>query len=313
MISIVIPVFNEEQNLRELYAKISSAIDEIDDQFEIIFVDDGSTDRSFEVLNSLLEDERISVIRLARNFGQTAAIAAGIDLSRGDTLLTMDADLQNVPGEIKPMWEAFGGEADMVVGWRKNRHDRYLTRILPSKAANYLIRKITGVQFRDVGCGLRIFKKSALEELPLHGDMHRLLPVHVALKGKRVTQIEVAHDARAGGTSKYGLSRSAKIILDLLMITFSEKYFQRPLYLFGTISLAFFAMFVLMNIFIVVRKVAFGGIWLSPLFFLAFLFLAISINGVFLGIVCELVVRHQLAVLNQRQYHVAEVLGPARK
>src|SRR5215510_2038013 len=237
-ISVLLPVYNEEENIGPLHSRLIAALDQMGRSFEVIYIDDGSGDRSLNDLRSVAEaDHRVRIVALRRNYGQTAAMSAGIDYSRGDILVPMDADLQNDPADIARLLEKLDEGYDVVSGWRKDRKDRWLTRQFPSKLANRLVAQIRGVGLDDFGCSLKAYRKDALTGVKLYGEMHRFIPIYAGWAGARVTEIPVAHHARNAGKSKYGLSRTAKVLFDLITIRFMSSYLTKPLYLFGTAGL----------------------------------------------------------------------------
>ena len=236
-ISFVIPLFNEEDSLRPLYAKLREVLNEIEQPCEVIFVDDGSSDGSFAVLQQLhADDKRVRVIRLRRNFGQAAAFSAGFDLARGNVIITMDADLQNDPGDTPKLLAKIAEGYDVVSGWRAKRQDAYLTRQLPSRVANFLISALTGVRLHDYGCLLKAYRSEVLKNIHLYGEMHRFLPSLVSWMGIRVAEILVEHARRQFGRSKYGLQRVIMVILDLIPIKFLLDYSTRPTQIFGLLG-----------------------------------------------------------------------------
>src|SRR6266705_2341811 len=233
-ISIFLPVFNEEPNVRPLHAKLDDALQKLGRSAQIIYVDDGSTDGSLNVLRQLARaDPRVRVVALRRNYGQTAAMAAGIDAARGEVLIPMDADLQNDPADIVRLLEKLDEGYDVVSGWRRNRQDRLFTRKIPSMIANRLISWIGGVPLHDYGCSLKAYRRESLADVQLYGEMHRFIPIYASWSGARVTEILVEHHARTMGQSKYGLSRTIKVIYDLMTIKFMASYQTKPLYVFG--------------------------------------------------------------------------------
>src|SRR6266850_4454442 len=216
-VSVFLPVFNEEPNLRPLHAKLDQALKALGRTAEIIYVDDGSTDGSLKVLRELAQnDSRVRVVALRRNYGQTAAMAAGIDAAAGEVLIPMDADLQNDPADISRLLAKLDEGYDVVSGWRKDRKDRWLTRQLPSRLANRLVAKLSGVDLHDYGCSLKAYVREALTGVKLYGEMHRFIPIYAGWVGARVTEIPVTHHARSAGASKYGLSRTIKVLFDLI-------------------------------------------------------------------------------------------------
>ena len=228
-ISVILPVLDERNNLEPLQERLTAALAPLARDYEIIYVDDGSTDGSWDVLKKLAEaDARVGVIRLRRNFGQTAALAAGFAHARHHILVTLDADLQNDPGDIPRLVERLSQGYDVVSGWRRHRHDPWLTRILPSQIANFLTRVLTGVPLHDFGCTLKAYRREVIEDISLYGEMHRFLPVLAARVGGRVTELEVVHDRRMHGASKYGLLRTYQVLVDLMTLKFIGDYSARP-------------------------------------------------------------------------------------
>ena len=236
-LSVIAPLYNEEDSVSPLYEAIRRGIAPLGMECEIIFVDDGSRDRTFAVAESIAKsDKRLRVIKFRRNYGQTPAMAAGIDHARGKILVTMDGDLQNDPEDIPRFMEKIREGYDIVCGWREKRQDKLVTRKIPSKIANWLIGKVTGVPIRDNGCSLKAYRRELIQKIPLYSDMHRFIPAMASIAGSRVAQIPVRHHARKYGKSKYGLSRIYKVLLDLLMIKTLVTFSSRPMLWFGGIS-----------------------------------------------------------------------------
>ncbi|WP_321491558.1 glycosyltransferase family 2 protein [uncultured Desulfobacter sp.] len=234
MISVTIPVFNEEKNLSQLYEKLIQALDPMGLAYEIIFINDGSSDNSPELLNQLAQkDGRVKVIHFTRNFGQTAAMMAGFDHASGDIIIPMDADLQNDPEDIPRLVEKLNQGYDLCSGWRKNRKDGSIRRVLVSKIANKLVSKISGVRLKDYGCTLKAYRKKIIKGVRLYGEMHRFIPIYASWEGAKIVELPVKHHPRIHGKSKYGLERTIKVLLDLIVITFLDNYAQKPIYVFG--------------------------------------------------------------------------------
>src|SRR5436305_2553809 len=241
-ISLFLPVLDEEQNIRPLHAKIDEALAALGRTAEIIYVDDGSTDGSLEALREIAaRDPRVRVIALRRNYGQTAAMSAGIDAARGEILIPMDADLQNDPADIAKLLDKLDEGYDVVSGWRKNRQDKLISRKIPSQIANKVISWIGGVYLHDYGCSLKAYRREVLQDVKLYGEMHRFIPIYASWAGARVTEIPVDHHARTRGKSKYGISRTIKVVFDLITIKFMAEYHTKPLYVFGTFGMLSFA------------------------------------------------------------------------
>src|SRR3954468_1272775 len=220
-LSLFLPVLDEEENLRPMHAKIRAALEALGKTAEVIYVDDGSTDKSLQILKEIAaEDSRVRVISLRRNYGQTAAMSAGIDAAKGDILIPMDADLQNDPKDIARLLEKLNEGYDVVSGWRKNRQDKMISRKLPSQIANKIISWIGGVPLHDYGCSLKAYRRDVLQDVRLYGEMHRFIPIYASWAGARVTELVVNHRARRAGTSKYGFNRTVKVVLDLMVVKF---------------------------------------------------------------------------------------------
>jgi glycosyltransferase involved in cell wall biosynthesis len=292
-LSLFLPVYNEEPNLRPLQAKLEQALAQLGRSAEIIYVDDGSTDGSLEVLREIAaQDSRVRVIALRRNYGQTPAMAAGIDVARGKVLIPMDADLQNDPVDIGRLLDKLDEGYDVVSGWRKNRKDPLITRKLPSMMANWLISKIGGVPLHDYGCSLKAYRRESLADVHLYGEMHRFIPIYASWSGARVTEIPVEHHARTMGKSKYGLSRTIKVVFDLITIKFMASYHTKPIYVFGSfgflavlVSLAagFYAVFLKL-----VHKADFVQ---TPLPVLTIVMFAVGVQFLLMGLLAEMLVR----------------------
>src|ERR1700755_2582751 len=285
-ISLFLPVLNEEPNLRPLHGKIDEALALLGRTAEIIYVDDGSTDGSLEVLRGLARlDPRVRFIALRRNYGQTAAMAAGIDAARGKVLIPMDADLQNDPADIARLLQKLDEGYDVVSGWRKNRKDKMITRKIPSMIANWLISKIGGVPLHDYGCSLKAYRRESLEDVQLYGEMHRFIPIYASWSGARVTEIAVEHHARTMGTSKYGLSRTIKVIFDLMTIKFMASYQTKPLYMFGSFGMLAFLMSLLSGLYAVFLKIIHRADFVqTPLPVLCIVMFAVGVQFLLMGL-----------------------------
>src|SRR5215212_5724980 len=248
-ISVFLPVFNEEPNLLPLHAKLDESLKSLGRSAEIVYVDDGSTDGSLNILREIADlDPRVRVVALRRNYGQTAAMAAGIDAAKGKVLIPMDADLQNDPADITRLLQKLDEGYDVVSGWRKNRKDKMFTRKIPSMLANRLISWIGGVPLHDYGCSLKAYRRESLQDVRLYGETHRFIPIYAAWAGARVTEIPVEHHARTMGKSKYGLSRTLKVVFDLMTIKFMASYQTKPIYVFGSFGLIAFALSVIAGV-----------------------------------------------------------------
>jgi glycosyltransferase involved in cell wall biosynthesis len=239
-VSVVVPLYNEQDSVELLYRAIADAISDALPDYEIIFVDDGSSDDTFHLAKQLAaEDPRLRVLKFRRNYGQTPAMAAGIDHARGDIIVTMDGDLQNDPQDIPNLVAKINEGFDIVVGWRFNRKDKLITRKIPSKMANWLIGKVTGVPIKDNGCSLKAYRANTIKNIPLYNEMHRFIPAMASIAGPRLAEMKVRHHSRQFGESKYGLSRVYKVLLDLMTIKMVGSFASKPLYWFSMLSLPF--------------------------------------------------------------------------
>lgn len=294
-ISVLIPVYNEQDSLDHLYEKVVGAIEPLDKSFEVILVDDGSTDASAEVLKKLAaRDKRIKVLYFVRNFGQTAALAAGIDYALGDIIIPMDADLQNDPADVARLLNKLDEGFDVVSGWRKNRQDEFFTRLLPSWIANKLISVISGVPLHDYGCSLKAYRREVIKDVKLYGEMHRFVPIYASWMGAKVAEIPVNHHARQFGKSKYGLSRTLKVVLDLITIKFLSSYATKPLHIFGFIGLCCFVMSVLGFGWMVYLKFFFEehtSFIQTPLPVLVAMCFMLGVQFILMGLLGEIIVR----------------------
>jgi len=237
-LSVVVPFYNEEQNIERMYHALIDALVPLDRSFELVFVDDGSRDRTAAVAKALAErDSRVRLVKFRRNYGQTPAMAAGIECARGRVIITMDGDLQNDPTDIGLFLDTMATGYDIVVGWRHNRQDKLVSRKIPSRIANWLIGKVTGVPIRDNGCSLKAYRADLIKHIPLYSEMHRFIPAMASIAGPRIAEIKVKHHARQFGKSKYGISRTYKVLLDLMMIKTVTRFTSRPLLWFSLLSL----------------------------------------------------------------------------
>jgi len=292
-LSIVVPIYNEEENIAPLYEQLTAVLEPLDRSYEIICVDDGSTDRSFELLAELAKrDPRVKVIRFRRNFGQTAGFSAGFDYAQGDIVITIDADLQNDPASIPLLLDKVEEGYDLVSGWRTNRQDPFLTRRLPSMIANWLITKTTGVKVHDRGCSLRAHKREVVKQMRLYGELHRFIPDMASWIGVNMTEVPVSHRPRRFGKSKYGLSRTFRVMLDLITVRFLLSYSTRPIHIFGSMGLIACFLGIGLGIYLTALKLATGqDIGGRPLLMLSVLLVLVGVQMVAMGLLGELIVR----------------------
>jgi glycosyltransferase involved in cell wall biosynthesis len=293
MLSVLISIKDERDNVGPLHERLTAVLHPTGWDYEIVFVDDGSADDSFQLLDDLaVKDDRVKVVRLRRNYGQTAALLAGIDWSRGDVLVTMDGDLQNDPADIPALIDKLNEGYDVVLGQRLNRQDSFVIRKLPSIMANWLIRKVTGIPFKDFGCTLRALRRDVAESLPLYGEMHRFVPALALQHGARMAQIPVRHHPRQAGVTKYNLTRTIRVLLDLMTVKFLSGYLTRPMHVLGTVGLGMMGLGGLSFLATIVMKWAQGIFWTgNPLLLLAVMLELIGIQFILMGLLGEVLAR----------------------
>jgi glycosyltransferase involved in cell wall biosynthesis len=311
-LSVVVPVYNEEGNLAALHQELTSVLDPFGKRYEVLFVDDGSTDASFALLSSIHHrDPRVRVIRFRKNFGQTAALAAGFAEAKGGVIVTLDADLQNDPRDIPRLVERLDAGFDIVCGWRKDRKDAFLSRRLPSQIANWLISRTTRVRLHDYGCTLKAFRSEVVKSLQLYGEMHRFIPAVASGFGVSIDEMVVGHRPRRSGTSKYGISRTVRVVLDLITVKFLLDYSHRPLQIFGLAGFAMGAVGFVLGLWLTWVKFGLGEpIAGRPLLLLAALLMVFGVQLVSLGLVGELQARTYHESRNGPPYAIREKLDP---
>jgi glycosyltransferase involved in cell wall biosynthesis len=310
-ISVFLPVFNEEDNIEGLNIRLADALEKLDRSYEVIYVDDGSTDRSLiKLREAAMRDPRVRVISFRRNFGQTAAMSAGIDHARGEILIPMDADLQNDPADIERLLDKLDEGYDVVSGWRRDRKDQWLTRQIPSRFANRLISKLSGVELHDFGCSLKAYRREALTGVRLYGEMHRFIPIYAGWAGARVTEIPVVHHPRHAGKSKYGLSRTIKVLFDLITIKFLSSYLTKPLYLFGSAGLVCLVVSLFSFAFSLYYRFV-EGVHLNrmPLATLSMIMFAMGVQFIFMGLLAEMIVRTYHESQDKPTYVIRETIN----
>jgi glycosyltransferase involved in cell wall biosynthesis len=314
-VSIVIPVYNEVDSLPLLHQAISRAMETTSQGWEVVYVDDGSADGSYVLLAELAESdpEHIRVVALRRNFGQTAAIAAGIDHAQGDILVLMDADMQNDPADIPLMLEKLEQGFDVVSGWRVDRQDVFLTRKLPSKIANGLISRVTGVHLHDYGCTLKAYRREVITGFRLYGEMHRFIPAFAGWVGAKIVEMPVRHHPRRYGKTKYGLERTLKVVLDLLTVKFLSSYANKPIYLFGGTGAVLFVSSTITLIYIMARKLWFDeSLVRSPLLQMSTMLFILGFQSILMGLIAELLVRTYHESQAKPTYTVRKVIDGRR-
>jgi len=309
-LSIVIPVFNETENIKPLIIKLNNVLDKTGKNYEIIMVDDGSTDNSFEVMRELSESyKKLRIIRFRRNFGQTSAFSAGFDLARGSIVVTLDADLQNDPADIPKLLEELDKGYDIVSGWRKKRFDNYLTRQLPSRIANYIISKFTGVPLHDYGCSLKAYRSEVIKNIKLYGEMHRFIPAVASWMGIEVSEVEVNHAPRVSGKSSYGIMRTVRVLLDLITVKFLLGYSTKPIQIFGL-----FGVISLFLGFIIAAYLSATKIFLAhtlsdrPMLLMAVLLIIFGVQLCSMGLIGEMVVRTYYESNEKPTYMIKEII-----
>lgn len=310
-LTITVPIFNEEQNIQPLYEKIHAAMDALALPWELVLVDDGSLDGSAAALDALAaHDHHVTVVHFARNYGQTAAMMAGMDRARGDIIVPMDGDLQNDPADIGRLLEKLDEGFDVVSGWRKDRQDHAIKRNLPSRLANTLISRVSGVHLHDYGCSLKAYRREVLEGVKLYGEMHRFVPIYAAWNGARVTEIPVTHHPRLHGESKYGLERIVKVLLDLLVVKFLFRYSGKPIYIFGGFGFLFLFCGFLAGVWAIVLKFMGTSFVQTPLPLLCVFLGATGVVSILMGLLAEMLNRTYHESQGKPVYKVARVVRP---
>jgi len=311
-LSAVIPVFNEEETLPFLHEAIRATLDPLRQPWEAIFVDDGSQDGSLSALTALAnrDPQHVRVVVLRRNFGQTAAIAAGIDHAVGEIIVLLDADMQNDPADIPMILAKLDEGYDVVSGWRKDRKDTFITRTLPSHLANSLISWVTGVHLHDYGCTLKAYRREVLTGFRLYGEMHRFIPVYAHAVGARIAEVPVRHHPRQHGNAKYGLERTLKVLLDLFTVKFLLSYSAKPIYLFGGAGIGLMLISTLTLVTLMIRRVFFDiSVLASPFFQMSVMFFVLGFQSILMGLIAELLVRTYHESQQKPTYRVRAVLG----
>ncbi len=294
-VSIVVPVYNEEENIPLLHKAIHAAMDPLNISWELVYVDDGSSDNSLKVLEELVcrDVDHSSFVQLRRNFGQTAAIVAGIDHACGEVIVLMDADLQNDPSDIPMLLEKINEGYDVVSGWRINRQDTFITRTLPSRIANGLISWVTGVHLHDYGCTLKAYRREVITGFRLYGEMHRFIPVYARMVGAKIAEVQVHHHPRRFGKAKYGLSRTFKVVMDLFTVKFLLSYANKPIYLFGGVGAGLMGLGFLVFLYVFADRYFLSGLHMNrnPLLTLCVMLISLGFQSILMGLIAELQVR----------------------
>ncbi|MFB3895913.1 MAG: glycosyltransferase family 2 protein [bacterium] len=310
-ISVIIPLLNEESSIPQLHTELMKALTPLDKTFEIIYVDDGSTDKSFQLLSEIHRQaqQQTKIIQFRRRFGQTAAMSAGIAQAQGNIILMLDADLQNDPADIPRLLEKMDEGYDIVSGWRVHRQDKYLSRILPSKIANWLIGSITGVRLHDYGCSLKAYRAEVIKDLRLYGEMHRFIPALASWFGANIAEIPVQHHPRRFGKSKYSLSRTWRVILDLITVKFMLSYSTRPLQIFGSIGLVSFIIGFGISGYLTILKLVYQEhLSNRPLLWLGILLIMLGFQFITLGLLAEMLARTYHESQSKPIYVIRQVL-----
>ena len=309
-VSVVIPVFNEDESIPELHNRLTTSLLSTGKNYEIIYIDDGSTDGSFEKLKSIqYQDSRVWIIQLRRNFGQAAAFSAGFDLAHGDVIVTLDGDLQNDPADIPNLLEKLDEGFDVVSGWRVNRKDQFLTRRVPSILANAMISRVTGLELHDYGCSLKAYRQEVVKNIKLYGELHRFIPAIASWMGIKVAEIPVNHAPRKHGRSHYGLGRTLKVFLDLITVKFLLNYATRPLQIFGLAGMLSFVAGMGLSIYLTILRLFFNQpLSNRPILLLAILLIMLGVQLIVMGLLGELIVRTYHESQGKSIYVVRNVL-----
>jgi len=311
-LSLIVPVYNEEESLQLLFEAIRQALDPLPHTWEVIFVDDGSQDGSLAALKAFAQKDsaHVRVIVLRRNFGQTAAIAAGIDHAQGEIIVLLDADMQNDPADIPMLLAKLDEGYDVVSGYRRDRKDTFTTRILPSRIANWIISVVTGVRLHDYGCTLKAYHRDVLSGFRLYGEMHRFIPVYAHAAGARIAEVPVRHHPRKYGKANYGLERTVKVLLDLFTVKFLLSYAAKPIYLFGGTGIGLMFISTLALLVLMIRRVFFNiSVLASPFFQMSVMFFILGFQSILMGLIAELLVRTYHESQQKPTYTVREVIN----
>lgn len=311
-LSVVIPVFNEEENIQLLHNSIHEALSDLGKPWEVVYVDDGSSDDSLSFLEKIAAEdpESTTVVALRRNFGQTAAIAAGIDFADGEIIVFMDADMQNDPADIPLLLQKIDDGFDVVSGWRRNRQDAFISRTLPSRIANWLISSVTGVHLHDYGCTLKAYKREVITDFKLYGEMHRFIPAYAHSVGAKITEVPVTHHPRKFGKTKYGINRTFKVILDLFTVKFLLSYANKPIYLFGGAGVLMMAVSVFMIGFLFIRKLLFQtSVVQSSFFLIGIMLMILGVQSILMGLIAELLARTYHESQHKPTYTIRRVIN----
>ena len=312
MLSIVVPTYNEEENVRPLYTQLKETLNQLKTDHEIIFIDDGSSDKTFNILEELASgDKFLKVIKFKRNFGQSAAISAGFRYARGDVIITLDADLQNNPADIPKLLKKLEEGYDVVCGWRKERDDPLFRKKIPSNVSNWLASKISGLEIHDFGCTLRVYRKEVVKDLKLYGELHRYIPALAKNDGYSVTEVEVSHQRRKKGKTKYGISRLFKGTSDLITLSFIEKFGSRPGHVFSSSGMLVFGLGILLLASLVAYDIYDPSFNLPnrTLLFISILMLLSGIQFITIGVLSEMITRIRYEVMNKKFYKIKKIIN----
>jgi glycosyltransferase involved in cell wall biosynthesis len=309
-LSVVIPIYNEKESIAKLYKKLDKTLSGMNLEYEVLLIDDGSTDGTLDELVKIHnKNKSYKIISFRKNFGQTSAISAGFDFTSGKIVITLDADLQNDPSDIPILLKKLNKGYDIVSGWRVNRKDRAVTRKFPSMVANRLISKLTGVYLHDYGCTLKAYRREVIENIDLYGEMHRYIPAIASWMGVRVAEVPVRHHSRKYGKSKYGFSRTIKVILDIITVKFLLSYSQRPIQIFGLLGLSSSAVGFIMTVYLIIMRIFFNqSLSERPLFILSIFMIFIGIQLITMGLLAEVLMRVHHEVQNRPTYVIKEMI-----
>lgn len=314
MISIIIPVYNEEKSLKVLQTELNQELNSLGKDYEIIYVDDGSVDESPKIIRNLVQtNNNVKLIQFKKHYGQTEAMQAGIDNSAGDALIFIDADLQNDPKDIPRFLQKLEEGFDVVSGWRRKREDPFFSRRLPSLVANFLISQLSKVKLHDYGCTLKAYRKEIIKNIRLYGQMHRYIPIYASRLGASIAEVEVSSRKRFFGKSKYNLMRVPNVILDFLVAEFINKYMNKPMYIFGNSGLVLLLLGMATGALIVVRKLFLGGLWVSPLLFIMLLLIIVGFQFILMGFLAEIFIRFYYQNSGDSTYYIREIIEKERK